>query len=342
MKHSEIKDIIVDLLEEIVKRTNYINHHHPGKDMSLDIDLVKDDLRLLYRNFEALKQLAYEQPVTRNVEQHAVSDIKIPSQKSDYLQDDLPAQGKKPDEIVQASRDEVQKEAVMPDADSMEGFSDQGSALTDEPPEASALGIAGDEEEQTRPPENEPGSAKDMPESKRFEEQPAAPERVQAQSKYADEKHETETQQEQLTEKTIHDDQPQPSVVNKGQKPIIDLLPDHRNKTIGERFAEQDNSVHQRIAGSNADQSIGARLQQKPISNIKEVIGVNEKFLFINELFDGNIQEYYDAIARLNDAGNMQLAFDYLNELGKKFSWDNSRSTATIEKLAGYIQRRYI
>lgn len=83
-------------------------------------------------------------------------------------------------------------------------------------------------------------------------------------------------------------------------------------------------------------------MQQQPINSIKDAIGINEKFLFINELFKGDIEMYRQAMDDLNEKENMQAAFDSLNELADKYSWDANRSTATIEKLANIVQRRYM
>ncbi|MBS4013592.1 MAG: hypothetical protein KGZ97_07510 [Bacteroidetes bacterium] len=114
------------------------------------------------------------------------------------------------------------------------------------------------------------------------------------------------------------------------------------NKTIGEKFVSAESSLHDRIASKKEDLSIAAKLQQTSITSLKDAIGVNEKFLFINELFNGNIQEYNQSVEKLNNFPNMQQAFEFVNELTTKFAWDGNKSASTIEKFAGLIQRRYM
>ncbi len=126
------------------------------------------------------------------------------------------------------------------------------------------------------------------------------------------------------------------------QRQVIDVLPGKVNQVVADLFSEDDNSLHSRMSGMKEDRSIGTRMQRKPIANLKEAIGVNEKFLFINELFQGNIQAYNDAIARLNGMGSSAEAFAYLNELTRIQKWDSGRSSATIEMLANYVQRRFL
>lgn len=146
-----------------------------------------------------------------------------------------------------------------------------------------------------------------------------------------------------------HSAQPAPRPVSKpvsskgsNGKSVIDMFAENQAKSIGDKLGGEDNSLHQRISSQKEDKSIGARLQHYPISNIREAIGLNEKFLFINELFNGDIEAYNDAINKLNDIGSVKQAFDYLNTLTGIYGWDAGRSAETIEKLANFVQRRYM
>ncbi len=114
------------------------------------------------------------------------------------------------------------------------------------------------------------------------------------------------------------------------------------DQALGEKLVSLESSLHDKISGEKEDHSIGAKMQQKSIANIKDAIGVNEKFLFINELFNGNIQAYNEAVDKLNNFGNINEAFEYINELTTAFSWDGQRSATTIEKFASLVQRRYM
>ncbi len=114
-----------------------------------------------------------------------------------------------------------------------------------------------------------------------------------------------------------------------------------QGKLLADQFVQEDNSLHSRVAGKNQDKSIGLRLQRQPINSLKQAIGVNEKFLFINELFGGNIKVYHDVIDRLDQFTNAAAAFDYLNQLTVEFGWDESKNTATVETLATYVERRF-
>ncbi len=111
---------------------------------------------------------------------------------------------------------------------------------------------------------------------------------------------------------------------------------------VGEKFSSEKSSVHERLAQIKDDTSIGARMQSKPVSNLKEAIGLNEKFLFINELFNGDINAYNESINQLNSRESIHQAFEMLNGLTSEYNWDGKRSGETIDKFANLVQRRYM
>ena len=161
---------------------------------------------------------------------------------------------------------------------------------------------------------------------------------------------EKEIQQEKQEPLVEKEQQPEPATqgqtketeVNKSSTVGEMFENDNDSQAIGEKLVSIENSLHDKISSSKEDVSIGARMQQKSISNLKDAIGVNEKFLFINELFNGNIQDYNDAIDKLNSFGDINEAFEYINGLTTRYAWDGNRSAITIEKFASLVQRRYM
>lgn len=397
MKYSDVKKAIVDYLETIENRVKYINKHHPETNLSLDIDLVKDDIRLLYNKLELLKYMALpKQEFEKNDIKTTDTEVELElTSKESTVTDDL-----------QIDHDDQTTELPIPDSEtsmashptSMPDVNDQENETTqqtdpadddtdlavgkDSLPEAETMSTSVPDKEKIdtqQPLQSSPDSPETIKITPITSTTSTTP-KADDESKSADipEKPDAETSKEDTAEDDTQDQRPvadfsdtvnpaqeteRPEagnatiessskatvridnikeVTNNTQKTVLDILSSYSKKTIGDQYISADNSLNRRISSDKEDQSIGARMQQKPISSIKEVIGVNEKFLFINELFHGNIQEYHDAIARLNGMQHMQEAFDYLNKLSEQYSWDASRSSATIEKLANYVQRRYM
>lgn len=110
------------------------------------------------------------------------------------------------------------------------------------------------------------------------------------------------------------------------------------NVTIAEKFQEKKKTINDTIEKTE-DNTLAAKLQKAPISDLVKAIGINDKFLFINELFGGNADEYNTAIKELNQIEKLHLAFDYLDNLRKKHNWDES-STPCL-KIYDLVRRKY-
>lgn len=87
------------------------------------------------------------------------------------------------------------------------------------------------------------------------------------------------------------------------------------------------------------DHSLAARLQQNPVHDLKSVIGINDKFLFVNELFGGSMEKYNKSIENLNDLKTLNGAMIYLNELKIELQWNNSNDA--YQKLAELVRRKF-
>ena len=83
------------------------------------------------------------------------------------------------------------------------------------------------------------------------------------------------------------------------EKTTIDLFSSSET-SVADKFKEDSKSINEKIISDKEDHSIAARMQKGRISDLKFAIGLNEKFLFINELFDGNMKDYANAIDLLN------------------------------------------
>lgn len=196
------------------------------------------------------------------------------------------------------------------------------------------------EVEQNNPVEEDEGNAEPIMEEP-VEETEENNENPQPEEEKQEVKQEPVVEKEQVQE-PASEVKPKEPEVNKPSTVGEKFENDSDNQAIGEMLGSIENSLHDKISGSKEDVSIGARMQQKSISSLKDAIGVNEKFLFINELFNGNIQDYNEAIDKLNNFGDINEAFEYINGLTARFAWDGNRSATTIEKFASLVQRRYM
>jgi len=347
MSSNDLKDNIVQLLEEVAERAGYINLRHPEKeDLSLDIDLVKDDLRRLYRQFELLK----------NANGEASGSFGAPPEASPASPEDSslatpaasPATPKAPPEAPSA---QPEAPAVPPEAPAgppeTPGTPSETSAAQHEAPspqsEAPSKQPGAPGAPQETPPSPPEETNRELEDQESGSEEPSTSQQPSGSPSAPPHSERPGNMATERPDETPASSDSRPGAQGSGKKKaVIDLLSEYAGRTIGDQYMEEDNSVHQRISNQKEDKSIGTRMQQKPIASLKEAIGVNEKFLFINELFKGNIQAYNEAISRLNEMDDAKAAFDYLNELSMVHSWDANRSASTIEKLADLVHRRHM
>ena len=87
------------------------------------------------------------------------------------------------------------------------------------------------------------------------------------------------------------------------------------------------------------DNSLAARLQKKPVTDLMTAIGINDKFLLLNELFAGSMEKYNRSIRALNNFPTLLGAKTYMSELQIEFQWDvNSEA---YRKLNDLVERRF-
>ncbi|MCP4439973.1 MAG: hypothetical protein GY810_13590 [Aureispira sp.] len=89
---------------------------------------------------------------------------------------------------------------------------------------------------------------------------------------------------------------------------------------------------------------LSQKLSASPIKDLSKALGLNEKFLFINELFGGSANDFKGAI----DAFNQPMAnFDEVRlymekELVEKFGWLGKLKKAVAKDFVKLVRRRYL
>ncbi len=111
--------------------------------------------------------------------------------------------------------------------------------------------------------------------------------------------------------------------------------------TLADKYKGENKSLNERFSnGEKNGKTIADKLQEKPIKDLKTAIGINDKFKFINELFDGNLQAYNDNIGKLNSFNSFAEAGLYLDQLREEYGWTNENDS--FVKLSDMVIRRYL
>ncbi|PKP53461.1 MAG: hypothetical protein CVT92_03980 [Bacteroidetes bacterium HGW-Bacteroidetes-1] len=113
----------------------------------------------------------------------------------------------------------------------------------------------------------------------------------------------------------------------------FDLFGETETGTIADKLTALANGE------SSEDNTIAARIGKSKINDLKQAIGINEKFLLINELFEGNISLYNKAIDELNGFQSLNGAKTYLIELSVQYQW--AHDAVAVEKITSLIERKF-
>lgn len=98
-------------------------------------------------------------------------------------------------------------------------------------------------------------------------------------------------------------------------------------ETLGDRFQQEQ------------DPTLADKLQHSTLNSLQSAIGINDKFLFVNELFNGSMEKYNRSIANLDDLKTLNGALIYLNELRIELQWNSSNEA--YKKLLELVHRKF-
>ncbi|MHC1706853.1 MAG: hypothetical protein AB9842_04935 [Bacteroidales bacterium] len=121
-------------------------------------------------------------------------------------------------------------------------------------------------------------------------------------------------------------------------KPEPDLF--SSGPTISDKLKEEKLTLNEKLQQEKSFNTIGARLHQNPIKDLKSSIGINEKFQFINELFNGSMQDYTQGIQDLNQFSGYEEALKLIDVLKFKYNWDTNSDA--YHKIMDFVRRRYM
>lgn len=118
---------------------------------------------------------------------------------------------------------------------------------------------------------------------------------------------------------------------------VVEKVPVEPEKSMENRN-EELLSINDSFSGQE-QQSLAQQLGRKPISDLSDAIGLNQKFLFMNELFEGENNLYKEAINALNNFASYFEADEYINVLRSRHNWDTT--SKSVKDFIEIVERRY-
>lgn len=120
--------------------------------------------------------------------------------------------------------------------------------------------------------------------------------------------------------------------------PTLPPKPGAGKKEINEHIADEGTSLNDKL--KTAASEVSHKLTDAPVKDLKKAIGVNDRFLYINELFRGDEAMYERSIKTINSFSIYPEAEYWIRrELKTKLGWKDSDET--VKQFDQLVKRRF-
>lgn len=317
MDKSKLIQIIEKELEELKILTKEVEESE--KDTSLIIEIALSKAKLLCKEMELLRELSakgknlrptdIEENDEDQIDEDEVSDVNVSDPELEIINSD--------DESVEIPEEEEEEEDLDEETEDEDDFVEEEE-------------FTEDEEEVLEEPETKEGliefgidADEDIPEEEE-EEEPALPE----------EPINPKADQPKMLREIEFDDEEEIEPVKSApapaatERPVMREIPKPEEpllgKTVESESAQKAQSLNDTIGEHKSPEST---ITSGSITSLRASIGLNDRFLFIREIFGNNTDKYNTVIDHLDKLETIQQAVDYLkanltlqkNETSMKF-----------------------
>lgn len=109
--------------------------------------------------------------------------------------------------------------------------------------------------------------------------------------------------------------------------------------SLNDRLRVEKPTLNDRLARPTGPSLVENQMDRK-ITSLKDSISINQRFSFINELFNGENMEYHNAIKTLDSIDNEDEAKEFVSrQLASRYNW--SKKEEHVNKLLRLIERKF-
>jgi hypothetical protein len=121
--------------------------------------------------------------------------------------------------------------------------------------------------------------------------------------------------------------------------PVEEVISTPVVETTPEPVQEAKPTINDLLA-DRPDATLATKFESEPIADLKAIINLNDKLVFVKDLFNGYSLAYQEAIDTLNKLGSLEEAKNYLNENYAQIN-DWAAHEATSARFYELVSRRY-
>jgi copper chaperone CopZ len=131
----------------------------------------------------------------------------------------------------------------------------------------------------------------------------------------------------------IHKSEPFPEAKEQTTQPVKKSV---ESAIIADQYSHRPESFNEKLGSLKHEDDVLGILKTKPLLSLNEAIGVNDKFLFIREIFDGDQELYNQVIIKLESVGSLADA----RAVVMSYTGENTENEA-VKQLLDLIKRKF-
>ena len=104
---------------------------------------------------------------------------------------------------------------------------------------------------------------------------------------------------------------------------------------MADKFSHLPGTYNEQLGNLKSEEDFTEILKSKPLSSLSEAIGINDQFLFIREIFNGDKETYNQAISRLEDTKSIPDARAVIMSFVGEYNENNA-----VKQLLELVKRK--
>ena len=137
---------------------------------------------------------------------------------------------------------------------------------------------------------------------------------------------------EEVTEEVLQDEDEDEDGISPNQTNLLDAIEGQyeevADESINDKFSQEEGMT------------LAEKLSKQPISDLNSAIGINQRFLFTNDLFGGDGDAFNAALESLNSQDDIDSVQEILKGFEGQYSWDMEHKS--VIKFTDIVERRYM
>lgn len=310
-----IKQEIAHLLETITEQAETI-YQHDQKIPQIELDIMLSNVRSLYEQLIALNKIgqANAPKETAAPKPEVVNKISVSDMITTIVQDVVSPQSQKP--ATPAPQPVIETPVVIEQQENIEEKIEIVAANI-----AAAIPVEAPKVQQP---------IVEAPKAAVAVEQPKPEVKVEQKTNI----------QEEIVVKAAVIEEKQEAEKPVRQKPKTAASLFDAPQSLGEQF-DDNQTLKEKISAAKPEKSVADKFSnQQKVVDLKKAIGINEKFLFINELFEGSLASYNEHIDKINSSTESNHGLSILDSLVTKYNWNTEQEI--VKKFMDLVQRRFL